>query len=132
MGAVDQPGLARFVDLFYVLLVLLLVWLSLHILRSELKHFIEAMKSELLDGLRGKHSVGALNFYGFVCTGSIGLIAIVATTGQKVMGIAFAKLIGEKKAAELVGYTNYQTYFVVMAVILVISVICVVIDNRRK
>jgi uncharacterized membrane protein YidH (DUF202 family) len=121
-----------FLRLFLISLVLLLIWVAQKILGSELHHFMEAFRSEISEASKRAKTVGAINWYGLVVVGVFGVLVIVASTGQKLLGLSVALFIGEKKANELSAYSNYTSMFFFLGAVMVVSLICVVIDNRNK
>jgi hypothetical protein len=132
MGRLPDWFLDSFLKVIIAGLIILLIKAAQIILGSELHHFFEAIKSEIRDAANRAWTVGSINGCGFVGMAIFGIVVIVASTGQKIFGLSFSQIIGSKKADELTQYTNYMSLFFVLGLYLVISLICVVIDNRRK
>lgn len=117
---------------FLAFLILMLIKGAMTILKSELHHFREAFGSEIKDAAKGSKTVGSLNWLQFVGVALFGIIIIVASTGQKILGISLASFLGEKKANELAKYSDYSSLFFVLAILMVVSLICVIVDNRSR
>jgi hypothetical protein len=113
-------------------LVLFLISWSLKILGSELRHFMDALRSEIREASKAKKTVASLNWFQFITVAVVGVLVIVASTGQKILGIAFENILGETKASELASYSDYSLLFFVLALLMVVSLICVVIDNHGR
>jgi hypothetical protein len=116
--------------IFLSLLLLLLIKATFKILGSELHHFLDAVKSEMIDAIRRVNTVGALNLYGILIVSIVGVVVIIATGTQKAFGILLL-FLSRKQAEEFSSYTNYFSLFYVVALLFIVSIVCVVIDNRR-
>ena len=116
--------------LILITLILILIRYSFKILGSEFVHFVGAIRTEVRDGLRNAKTIGAWNAYLLVVITIFGVIVIASAGAQKLLGVIFS-FFNAKKGAELVQYTNYFHLFFVLALLFVISIVSVVIDNRR-
>jgi hypothetical protein len=116
----------------HALLIVILIKVTLKILGSELHHFMEALRSEIKEASSRAKTVGAINWYQFITVAVVGILIIVASTGQKLLGISLAGIIGAERAKDLARYSDYTSLLFVLAILMVISLVCVVIDNRRR
>jgi hypothetical protein len=112
-------------------MVVVLVRWTLKILGAELHDFIGAVRSEVADFRGRRKTVGALNWYGFITVALFGVVAIVAAGTQKVLGLLL-QFLRPHLVNDLIAASNYFTLVFVLALVLVVSLVAVVIDNRSR
>lgn len=100
-------------------------------LADELRHLVSIVKGEWEDSKRRKFSVGSINWRGFIALFLFGLIVIVFTSGQKLVGL-IGSVIGIEAASQLVASTNFLSMFFFLSIWLLVSVIAVVVDERGR
>ena len=101
------------------------------LLGEELHHLVSAFSTEIRDFVRRKQTVGSLNLAGTITLTIFGIIVMFLMGMQKFLGVLLL-FVSEKKAQELIAYSNYPVLFVGVGVFLVISLAAVVIDNRAR
>lgn len=106
-------------------------WLANKILGNELHHLFSIIKGEWEDSRRKKFSVGSMNWRGFIALFIFGLISMIFTSGQKLVGL-LGLLIGMDAASQLVASTNFLSMFFFLSSWLLFSLVAVVIDGRGR
>ncbi|WP_457425589.1 hypothetical protein [Roseateles sp. P5_E7] len=101
-------------------------------MNAKLHHLVHALVSEPKDLLQLKPTVGALNCAGLVIGAVFGAVLIVASSTQQLLGAVLWSVVGEKKAAELLKYGDYTVIGFFLFLFTLCSLVCVVVDNRRK
>ena len=110
---------------------LFLYWIANKMLSNELHHLVSIVKSEWDDSRRRIFSVGSMNWRGFIALFLFGVIVIVVTSAQKLIGLVGA-IVGIEAAKQLVAATNFLSLFFVLAAWMLMSIIAVVIDERSR
>lgn len=111
-------------------LLLALIAAAQRVMGAELHHFLDALKAEATDFRRRKKTIGAINWAGFITLLIFGVIVIVATGTQKLLGLMLVYLDKDRVDA-LVASSNYFALFFVAAGFLTVSIVCVLASERR-
>jgi hypothetical protein len=133
LGEIVFPG--WFVDALLVIvlcfLILALYWTAEKILHVQLHALVSLVKSEWDDSKARKRTVGMYNWRGFIALILVGFVCMIFISSQKLIGI-IAIAIGLDKAAELVKSTNFLVFVYFLAGYLLLSLLCVIVDNRGR
>ena len=105
-----------------------LYWVANKMLSNELHHLVSLIKSEWDDSRRRKFTVGSINWRGFIALFLFGLIVIVFTSAQKLVGL-LGTIIGIEQAHQLIAATNFLSLFFVLTAWMFMSIVAVVIDG---
>lgn len=117
--------------IFLCFLILGLYWTAEKILHVQFHELYKLVKSEWEDDKQKRRTVGAFNWRGFIALMIFGFVSMIFMSSQKLIGI-IAIAIGLDRASELAKSTNFFALFYFLAGYLLLSLLCVVVDNRRR
>lgn len=129
--AVPEWFISALLVIILIALSLALYWFAEKILHVQLHSLVELIKSELSDSRAGRKTVGAYNWQGFIALMGFGIIVMIFTTSQKLLGVLGA-FLGVQKAAELAKATDFFTLLYVLATWMFGSLMCVLVDKKYR
>ena len=116
---------------FGCVLFVVVVWVMMKLLHRDFHEFFAAMMSEPIDSRAGKHTVGAINWRGFVRFVTFGVVVIIVTELGKLLTLLLV-FLEKPKAEAFVKSVDFFTLFYFAGFVFILSVCAVLADNWRR